>query len=250
MTKHWNNGTGKTIKSYIIENLCVAYMDDAFAGQDWSELFEGFFEWLPFQADSGLTDDALNRISRANSRIQKARGYELSDDFDQACEQWRLIFGNEFPIYDEDLSIVAVLEKRFPSEDEEWIEDMYSVKIDRSVTLQIESHVKPQGWREFVPMRKFLNVFGNNKLLKSSAMEFRAKSDFGNTISYRWKVRNLSEEAQRNGKLRGVIEQSNNDQSRYNDSTAYQGTHYIECYAIKDDICVAKKRLLVPIGDK
>jgi len=250
MTKHWNNKTGKTIKSYIVENLCVAYMDELFSNQDWPELFEGFFEWLPFQVDSGFTDDALSRIATANSRIEKAREYELNDNFIKACEQWRLVFGDEFPTYDEDLNIVAALEKRFPSDEEEWIEDRYPVKIDPSVSLQIESHVRPQGWRSFVPLKNFLMMSGNNKLLKSSKMEFSAKSDFGNTINYRWKVRNLSEEAQRNNKLRGGIEPPSKDQSKYSDSTAYQGTHYIECYAIKDGICVAKRRLFVPIGDK
>lgn len=250
MAKHWNNGTGKTIKSYLVENLCVAFMDESFADQTWSELFEGFFEWLPFQEDAGLADDALGRIATANSRIEKARGYELGDDFSKTCDQWRLVFGDEFPVYDEDLDAVAALEKRFPSDDEEWIEDRYPVKIDPSVNLQIESNVKPKGWRSFVPMRNFLTSIGNNNLLKSSKMEFHARSDFGNTINYRWKVRNLSEEARRDNRLRGKIEQPNKDQSKYSDSTAYQGTHYIECYAIKDGVCIAKRRLFVPIGDK
>lgn len=250
MSKHWNNRTGKTIKSYMIENLCVAFMDDVFSSQDWSELFEGFFKWIPFQVDSVLSDDALSRVATASSRVIKARDYEINDDIDKSCEQWRLVFGNEFPIYDEDLDVVTSLEKQFPSEVEEWIEERYPVRIDSDIQLEIESHVKPHGWRSFVTMSSFLAMPGNSKLLKSSNVEFSAKSKFGNTINYRWKIRNLSEEAQKDGKLRGTIEPPGRDQSKYKDSTAYQGIHYIECYAIKDGVCIAKKRLLVPIGYK
>lgn len=250
VVKHWNNRTGKSIKSYIVENLVVAFLDETYSGQDWSELLESLYRWLPFQVDSGLSDDALSRIASASSRSQKARGYELDGDFSKSCEEWRLVFGNEFPIYDEDLDTVASLEKRYPSEDEEWIEDRYPIKIDSSVQLEILSEVKPKGWRSFVPTKTFLSMPGYSRLLKSSDIQFSAKSDYGNTINYRWKVRNLSEEAQRKGKLRGAIEPPGQDQSKYKDSTAYEGTHYVECYAIKDGVCVAKRRLLVPIGDR
>ena len=248
MLKHWNNQTGHTIKSYIVENLAVAYLDDEYDGQSWSELIEGFFSWLPYQVDAGLSDDALRRIDTAQNRIEKARDYELTDDYNSACIHWRVVFRNEFPTYDETLVTVRNLEKRFPSEDEEWIEDRYPVQIDTSLTLKIDSLVNKEGWRVASRFRDALNVY-QGKLPKSAKVEFRAIIDNASTYNFRWKVRNLSLEAQKEGKLRGQIQPPSSTQSAYKDNTAYEGTHYVECYAIKNGVVVARKKEFVPIGE-
>lgn len=249
MAKHWNNQTGETIKSYVIENLCVAFLDNSYDDQSWSELFESFFSWLPFQADSELSEDSISRITTARGRIDKARAAELSDDFEQACQDWRNVFRSEYPLYDEDLIQVLALEKAFPSSEEEWIEDRYPVKIDSSLKLSIQTKVLPKGFRSYIPLNDALAFLGG-LLTKSAKMEFNAVIDSASTYNFRWKVRNLSLEAKNNNKLRGNIEPPSSNQSTYSDSTAFQGTHYIECYAIKDGVCVAKARRFVKIGEK
>jgi len=248
MTKHWNNQTGHTIKSYIIENLVVAFLDAEYNGQDWSELTEGFFEWLPYQVDAGLSDDALSRIGSAQVRIEKARDYELNEDYISACDQWRIVFRSEFPTYDETLVIVRQLEQKFPSDTEEWIEDRYPVQIDTSLSFNIDSTVKHEGWRVASSFRDALNAL-SGKLPKSAKVEFRAVIDNASSYNFRWKVRNLSLEAQKKGKLRGAIEQPTSTQSIYKDGTAFEGTHYVECYAIKNGVVVARKKQFVPIGE-
>jgi hypothetical protein len=248
MVKHWNNNTGHTIKSYIIENLVVAYLDDEYNGQQWSELIEGFFAWLPYQEDAGLSDDALSRISTATNRIVIARDYEIQESYEDACLQWRVVFRSEFPTYDETLVTVRRLENRFPSADEQWIEDRYPVQIDSSLNLRVESLVNKEGWRVASRLRDALTAF-HGKLPKSAKVEFRAVIDNASTYNFRWKVRNLSIEAQKDGKLRGKIEPPTSNQAVYKDSTAFEGTHYVECYAIKDGVVVARKKEFVPIGD-
>ena len=60
-----------------------------------------------------------------------------------------------------------------------------------------------------------------------------------------WKVKNSGPEAQRRNMIRGQIE----DRGRsIQEPTNFFGNHYIECYIVKDDICVAKKRVDVLIG--
>jgi predicted alpha/beta hydrolase len=62
-----------------------------------------------------------------------------------------------------------------------------------------------------------------------------------------WKVKNTGKEAANIGQLRGEIIR---DWGKWckDESTAYEGTHYVECYAVKDYRCIARDRLDVPIG--
>lgn len=65
----------------------------------------------------------------------------------------------------------------------------------------------------------------------------------------KWKVRNFGEDAKRAGCLRGEI---SDDSGKFQkkESTAYEGEHYVECYVIKDNICIAMDKILVPIGNE
>lgn len=56
-----------------------------------------------------------------------------------------------------------------------------------------------------------------------------------------WKVRNRGLEAQLKGQLRGEISRDEGQQAK-RESTKYTGDHYVECYIVKDGICVAWAR--------
>lgn len=245
--KRWNNNSGKTIKSFQIEFFCVSYLEAEFDPEaSWTQIIESFFVWFELQA-SDLSEDAVSRVATAKSRAQKARDYEISEDHINACIEWRKIFGRVFPMYDPELNAVKALEKRYPSQHEEYIQDKFPVKIDRNITLSIVPKVKRSGWRDFVPFGDYLQR-GIDRLPKAASLVFKAQSSLGGTANYRWKIRNLSEEAYRAGDLRGAIVKGHGRQTR-EEGTRYFGTHYIECYAIKDGVCVAIERLFVPIGE-
>ena len=61
-----------------------------------------------------------------------------------------------------------------------------------------------------------------------------------------WKVRNVGPEAIRRNMIRGNIMKSNSD--HHYEHTDFAGPHYVECYLIKNGVCVAKDRIDVPIG--
>lgn len=46
--------------------------------------------------------------------------------------------------------------------------------------------------------------------------------------------------------IRGNIMKSNSD--HHYEHTDFAGPHYVECYLIKNGVCVAKDRIDVPIG--
>lgn len=59
-----------------------------------------------------------------------------------------------------------------------------------------------------------------------------------------WKVRNHGPEAAKLGALRGEITTDSGTRSK-KESTAYRGSHYVECYVVKNGVCVASNKQLV-----
>ena len=54
-----------------------------------------------------------------------------------------------------------------------------------------------------------------------------------------WKVRNRGQEARDRGALRGQITRDDGARQK-RESTLYTGHHYVECYIVKNGICVAR----------
>lgn len=61
-----------------------------------------------------------------------------------------------------------------------------------------------------------------------------------------WKVRNVGTEAERRNCVRGQIIRTNSQTQQ--ETTQFQGEHYVECYLVKNEVCVAKAHIDVPIG--
>jgi hypothetical protein len=59
-----------------------------------------------------------------------------------------------------------------------------------------------------------------------------------------WKVRNTGEEAARVGQLRGEITPDAGSETK-RESTAYRGSHYVECFIVKNGMCLASDKQLV-----
>ena len=62
-----------------------------------------------------------------------------------------------------------------------------------------------------------------------------------------WKVKNAGPEAQRRDMIRGQVEERGRSIS---EPTSFSGNHYIECYIVKDNQCVAKAHVDINIGGR
>lgn len=62
-----------------------------------------------------------------------------------------------------------------------------------------------------------------------------------------WKVRNVGEVAERRG-IRGQLFEDEGKLERV-ETTDFPGPHFVECYVIKDGVCVARDRFDTPIGE-
>jgi hypothetical protein len=59
-----------------------------------------------------------------------------------------------------------------------------------------------------------------------------------------WKVRNGGGEAAQVNELRGEITRDQGENGK-TETTSYKGTHYVECYVVKDGVVVARDRQTV-----
>lgn len=244
MIKRWRKENATmTIKAYEIEQYCVRFLDaQTHEGKSWSELVAAFFTWL-----ANIADKDTSFIATASIRAAKARVYELTDHLDKACEEWGKVFGWAFPAYSRSLDTVYTLTRQFPSPSEEYVEDIFPVRINPSYSVSVSPMISGKGFRP-QSFHDFIQRYG--AVPKRLQLKFQATSNVPGPVQYWWKVRNFYEEARavNSGKgLRGEIKQGEYTGIK-TESTLYKGTHYVECYIIKDDVCVAKTLLFVPIS--
>jgi hypothetical protein len=125
---------------------------------------------------------------------------------------------------------------------EQFIEDLYPVNLCYS--CRISCHVSGNGWRP-KPLSEFLTTLRH---YLPHNFEIRCVMEYTNCpqpYKILWKVKNVGPEAERRNQLRGrIIEKGKGivEHSRF------FGNHYIECFIIKNGICVAKTRVNIPIG--
>ncbi len=240
--KRWRKQTASlTMKSYDIEQHCLSFLNTHdITDKSWSETVHDFFTWLANASDKDST-----QIQTACARAEKACRFEEDGEFVKACNEWRKVFGNRtFPAYSKHLNEVHKLTISDISPTEEYIEDMFPVRIDPQHQLSISAHVTGKGFRSH-PLQTFLNMY--SRLLKHLDIVFTVHNVPPNSQLF-WKIRNFGEAARRANDLRGQIHPGMGWQRK--ESSKYLGTHYAECYAVVDGVCVARALQFVPIGDE
>ena len=81
-----------------------------------------------------------------------------------------------------------------------------------------------------------------NPLDKGCSLCFIALTSVKRPFIVKWQITNTGAEAQRANCLRGNFEDSDNGAMGKKESTSYAGSHSVQCYIIKDGVCVAKSR--------
>ena len=250
--KHWRDGVESLkskLSSYMIENFVLDFVKDSplESFNSFSEVIAGFLSWLSKNCD----DDIKSYVETALGRAEKANALTIKGDMLEACTEWRKIF-SEFPAYDESLEKIAKLESEYPIENEEYIEDRYRVKFDGSAKLAVKVSVTPckeWGRRDEWSIIQAIQVFGF--IPKTFHLKFSPITNMPKGVRFLWKVRNFGKEAQEANDLRGEIKDGNKpDGGIEEDAKFYNDSHYVECYAVKDGVCVATARVTVPIGEK
>jgi Adenylyl/Guanylyl and SMODS C-terminal sensor domain len=154
-----------------------------------------------------------------------------------SLELWQKIFGSGFvaPSTTGSTSALAV-----PTT-EQWLERDFGIKpIPTNHTLRLSARTqRKKGFRHGE-----LSAQGG-RIAKGQKILFKVeRCDVPEPYDVYWKVRNTGGEAARAGQLRGEIRKDTDGRTR-EESTRYRGSHWVECYIVKDGYCVASKKQLV-----
>lgn len=191
-----------------------------------------------------------NWKSRLESNLQK-----LEILFDEECtyqdslNAWAQFFNHTFwnELYSSVINESFSVNKAYDFDDtEDFIEDLYPVYEQYDVT--IDCKVSGNGFSS-MPILDYLDKLGL-RFKKFIPHNFSIKCRIGNTNcpSYDkilWKVLNVGSEAERRNDIRGQIKDRGRE---ITENSKFFGEHYIECYLIKDGLCVAIGHVDVPIG--
>jgi hypothetical protein len=215
-----------------------AVMDPAGTGDNFTDRYKDEWDY----------DNFRKRISYYADTAKNA--YEAAKR-DESIRLWRDIFGDQFkPGSLERLASLAPLSVSVPWQGEQFIDQYpfncrirldarYHVRIrGRCTGLHAGQFYRKNGFRQF-------NLATNgSRVPKDRSLRFTAMTNATGPYSLYWKVRNGGAEAAEVKQLRGEIS-LDEGQNRKTETTSYKGTHYVECYVVRDGIVIAKDRQTV-----
>ena len=167
---------------------------------------------------------------------------------DEAIQAWYGFFNHVY--WDQNTSSLEsasnsnyyVVKVRSFAETEQFIEDLYT--YCPLYKCRISCQVSGNGFRP-KPIAQFMTML--SRYLPHN-FEIRCEMEYTDCpppYKIMWKVKNVGPEAERRNMLRGQIFEKGD---RIIEHSNFYGNHYIECYIIKDERCVAKQRVDIPIG--
>lgn len=126
---------------------------------------------------------------------------------------------------------------------EEFVEERWPINILYDVSIGCE--VSAKGFR-MMELKKWLRLHNilRNIMPIGLTIEFSCQTDAPKPYDIWWKVRNVGTEAERRDCIRGQIFKGETVRKEHSD---FVGTHYVECYIVKNGECVAMNRRYVPI---
>jgi len=258
MARSWRNKHGVYMGGLLIDTLAynflksTSYFDEkSFAYYD--EMCRDFFKYLYEQPKDQTEYGALG--SKQRVRVKKSfrrkakKAYNLAEEAIEATSdktkhnKWRDIFGNDFPRYQNEENEARIINSSYRYT-EEFIESQYP--IDIRYDLKIDCEIKQDGFRDGF-LREFL--FKKIKLMPNKSLRFYIENiDIPYPFKVKWKVTNRGEQAIRKDCVRGQIVDDLGGLEK-KENTNFRGSHFVECYVIKEGIVVAMDSIDVPISE-
>ncbi len=204
---------------------------------------------MPLISDPGCPTETFNhrwdQAQYANFRkwihyySEKIEEAFAETDKAESLAIWQSVFGTGFkaPSSTDSKSVEASLSKA--RDTEEFLDQTYGIpiQIDPRYKLRITSRVLPQqGFRHY-SLRTQGNKVRAGRNLRFEVERITVPAPY----DVYWKVKNRGEEAVRRDCLRGQIV-ADGGRLRKDEPTAFRGNHYVECYVVKNGVCVAIDR--------
>jgi hypothetical protein len=179
------------------------------------------------------------RVHRYCEKVTEA--YEESDEA-ASLAQWQDLFGTGFRAPPA-TTITLSESKAASASSEQFLDRDYGIQTRLTgEKLRIVGRLnKSKGFREYALAQ------AGNRAPKGRSITFRIiHCDVAPPYQVYWKVQNRGEEAANVGQLRGEIRRDEGQQRKI-ESTRYHGSHFVECFIVKDGVCVASDRQQVYI---
>ncbi len=231
------------LKSFHIEQVITKYFNENKKLEIFDSIFKFFCEIPKIIEKPQIKDKADNKkyIDEYLNGLTK----EQKSKIIQARDAFLIRLEHFFDKYCVESLIKANFYKRNNSEKYLFDFNIPVLIEDNNHQFKIDGHLtKKDGFREG-KVSEFLQK--GNDIPKKREIQFYIKKDIEIKYNYTmWKVQNdkSSPEVTVDQK-RGEITK---DQTCNNpENTAYSGKHYVECYAISNNICIARDKLSVPI---
>jgi len=221
-----------------------AIMDPAQTGENFSDRYQDNWNYVNFRS----------KIVFYADKIRQA--YEEDTDREKSISLWQDVFGSGFkPGSLKKSSSVVTFRASVPWDGEQFIEQdpfkfptalQPTMKVDincRCTGTKIDQITRRNGFRQFELSKN------GNRVPKNRNLRFTAVTNVPPPYRLFWKVRNGGSEAAGKDELRGEIREGDAGSGVKTESTSYAGTHFVECYVVKDGVVVAKNRHTVIVTE-
>lgn len=186
-------------------------------------------------------------ITKAEKAYKKIK--DLTANSSDVNKKLRQVFGTQFPkkVTAENRAYTSSYNQKYYNDTEEFIEDYFTVDIKYNISIDCkitQDGFRPMLLKKLLRDKMFLAIKKHLEFYIDS-MDSEIKKEAPYDIY--WKIKNEGQEAIKRDCIRGQIKRTNT--KSINESSDFIGEHYVECYIVKDGICIAKDHIDVPISN-
>jgi hypothetical protein len=232
LVKGWRTACKKmndsfALKSFHIEQVITEHFKKSPRLEIFDAIFDFFCE-LPNSIEEAHISDRADPSKKIDAYVK-----DLNDEEKKAIIQARDCFLIKLEELKDDGNIAQLLEAGLHKR----ASDTESYLFDQKIPMLAET--------EFSIKARVLQKTGGfrEKLLDSAGLieadrkiEFSLGRNAPDADVYKWKVKNDNKCEQPRGEITDHRTKNNREDTRYN------GKHYVECYAIKAQVCIARAR--------
>lgn len=229
MIKKWSENCTAELKSYQIEEKVLDFFaNDEFSDKVYPVLVRDFFEYF-YQTTSD--EDLRSHLNTALNRAKKACEFEGNGNVEKATEEWKKVFGDDFPASVEKATTVSAEVKPSLGDYSHCEALRWPYASEGKVNIDAFTY-------DYGKTKKFggLNSDGRN-LPAGLSLKYIARTNIDGDPEYYWQVVNTGNHAKSANDLRGTIFQGRQVHWEY---TKYRGKHWIECFLVKNGYCTAR----------
>lgn len=204
-----------------------------------------------------LTQNDVTKVENYYNRLDEKIN-QLSILFDNECTEkqakdaWFTFFNHDYwnteAVVTESAAaftkeINSRVDRATYDDTEEFIENIMPVNL--IYTVELECKVTQDGWQAQL-LRALLR--NNQPLRKNKKLDFYISfTDAPKPYKIYWKVKNEGQAALDKNMIRGQIIKT--DDTHKKEESSFKGSHFVECYIVKNNVCVGRGRIEVPISD-